>query len=117
MRHEYKHQINYEDYLVIRSRLRMLARPDSHAGVDGKYLIHSLYFDNFSDRALREKIDGVDRREKFRIRYYNENTDYIRLEKKSKLRGLCEKQSAKLTREEVMRICRDPIRQSQQTIQ
>ncbi len=106
MRHEYKHQINYEDYLVIRSRLRMLARPDSHAGVDGKYLIHSLYFDNFSDRALREKIDGVDRREKFRIRYYNENTDYIRLEKKSKLRGLCEKQSAKLTREEVMRICR-----------
>ena len=30
------------------------------------------YFDNYRDKALREKIDGVSRREKFRIRYYND---------------------------------------------
>ena len=105
MRHEYKHQINYEDYLVIKSRLKVLAKQDPHADDNGKYVIHSLYFDNFSDKALREKIDGLDRREKFRIRYYNRDTDYICLEKKSRISGLCDKQSAPLTKEEVMKIC------------
>ena len=105
MRHEYKYRINYADYLVIRSRVRQLASFDTHAGPQGKYLIHSLYFDNISDKALREKLDGVDRREKFRIRYYNDDTDFIRLEKKSKAHGLCDKQSAALTREQTIRIC------------
>jgi hypothetical protein len=109
MRHEYKHQINYEDYLVIKSRLKTLVKPDSHAGPDGKYLIHSLYFDNLSDKALREKLDGVEKREKFRIRYYNEDTDYIRLEKKCKIYGLCDKYSAPLTKEETIRICHGDI--------
>lgn len=105
MRHEYKHRINYEDYLIIKNRLKYLAKPDAHVGEDGKYEIHSLYFDNLSDKALREKLDGVDRREKFRIRYYNEDTDYIRLEKKSKIHGLCDKQSAPLTKEETIKLC------------
>lgn len=109
MRHEYKHRISYEDYLVIQSRLRLLAKPDSHAGPDGKYRIHSLYFDNGDDKALREKLDGVDRREKFRIRYYDDNTEYIRLEKKSKIHGLCDKCSTPLTKEETVKICRGDI--------
>ncbi len=109
MRHEYKHQISYEDYLIIKSRLKYLVKQDSHVGTEGKYTIHSLYFDNYSDKALREKLDGVDEREKFRIRYYNDDTDYIRLEKKSKIHGLCDKQSAPLTKEEVIRICKGDI--------
>lgn len=109
MRHEYKHRITYEDYLVIKSRLKHLAKPDAHAGSDGQYTIHSLYLDNLSDKALREKLDGVDKREKFRIRYYNDDTDYIRLEKKSKIHGLCEKQSAPLSKEEVIKICSGDI--------
>ncbi len=109
MRHEYKHRINYADYLVIKSRLRELAKPDPHAGEDGKYMIHSLYFDNISDKALREKLDGVESREKFRIRYYNEDTSYIRLEKKSKFHGLCDKQAAPVSREETIRICNGDI--------
>ncbi len=109
MRHEYKHRINYEDYLVIRSRLRVLAKSDAHAGADGTYLVHSLYFDNLYDKALCEKVNGVENREKFRIRYYNDNTEYIRLEKKSKRHGLCEKQAAPLTKEEVSSICNGEI--------
>ncbi len=109
MRHEYKHRINYEDYLVIKSRLRELAKPDPHVGKAGKYMVHSLYFDNISDKALREKLDGVERREKFRIRYYNEDTSYIRLEKKSKFHGLCDKQAAPVSREETIRICNGDI--------
>lgn len=105
MRHEYKHRINYEDYLVIRSRIKQIAEPDSHADEDGRYRIRSLYFDNLYDKALLEKINGVDKREKFRIRYYNDNSDFIRLEKKSKVHGLCHKISAPLTKEEVLSLC------------
>lgn len=85
------------DLLCIRQRVRAVMEPDPHA-VDGKYQIRSLYFDDPGDRALREKIDGVNRREKFRIRYYNHDpSSVIHLEKKSKLNGLGTKYAAPLT--------------------
>lgn len=98
-RHEWKHEITLSDRLVLRQRLRAAARPDGHAR-DGRYFTRSLYFDNLADKALREKLDGVDRREKFRIRYYDYDTSLIRLEKKSKRNGLGRKVSAPLTAEE-----------------
>jgi SPX domain protein involved in polyphosphate accumulation len=76
---------------------------DPHA-VDGKYLIRSLYFDNLDDKALREKIDGVNMREKFRIRMYNRDPSLIRLEKKSKRNGLGIKFTANLSVEETEKI-------------
>ena len=103
-RHEWKHEITWSDLIAIRQRLRAVAEPDPHA-VDGKYLIRSLYFDNLNDKALREKVDGVNRREKFRIRYYNgDPSAVIHLEKKSKLNGLGTKYSAPLTVEEAQKI-------------
>ena len=98
-RHEWKHEINYSDLLCIRQRLRAVAEADPHA-VSGKYLIRSLYFDNERDKALREKIDGVNMREKFRIRYYNFDSNTLHLEKKSKRNGLGTKYSTELTAEE-----------------
>ena len=95
-RHECKHEISRADLLALRQRLRAVTSPDPHA-VDGRYLVRSLYFDNAADKALREKLDGVSRREKFRIRYYNGDPSVIHLEKKSKLGGLGNKQSAGLT--------------------
>ena len=102
-RHEWKHEINMADLYAIRARLKVVARGDPHAK-DGKYFIRSLYFDNLRDKELREKIDGVDRREKFRIRYYNSDTSFIKLEKKSKVNGLETKYSAPLTKEEAQKI-------------
>ena len=102
-RHEWKHELTWADLLSIRARLRAVMEPDPHA-IGGQYQIRSLYFDNLTDRALREKIDGVNRREKFRIRYYNGDTSVIHLEKKSRLNGLGTKFSANLTREEASRI-------------
>ena len=102
-RHELKHEINSSDAITIRHRLRAVARADDNA-IDGKYFIRSLYFDDLSDKALREKLDGVNWREKFRIRYYNNDTSLIHLEKKSKLNGLGSKQSASLTKEEAQAI-------------
>ena len=78
-------------------------QPDQHAA-DGTYRIRSLYFDTPEDTALREKLDGVSRREKFRIRCYNHDYSLIHLEKKSKLAGLCKKESTDLTAQEVRQL-------------
>lgn len=102
-RHEYKHEISRADLFVLRQRLRAVAQPDPHA-VNGAYRIRSLYFDNAADKALREKLDGVSRREKFRIRCYDNDLSVIRLEKKSKLGGLGSKQSANLTAQQAQAI-------------
>lgn len=95
-RHEWKIELSQPDLLVLRQRLRCVLKPDPHA-VNGQYLIRSLYFDTPEDKALREKLDGVSRREKFRIRYYNGDLSCIHLEKKSKLAGLGRKDMASLS--------------------
>lgn len=102
-RHEWKHEISLSDCVGLRQRLRAVAEPDPHAR-DGRYRIRSLYFDNLRDKALREKLDGVDRREKFRIRYYDGDTSLIHLEKKSKRNGLGTKSSSPLTAREAQAI-------------
>ena len=102
-RHEWKHEINYADMLTLRTRLSAVMKRDEHA-IGGVYQIRSLYFDNLSDKTLREKQDGVNIREKFRIRYYNGDTSFIVLEKKSKINGLCAKKSCQITKEEAQKI-------------
>ncbi len=102
-RHEHKIEISYADLLVLRARLNAVMKPDRHAK-NGRYKVRSLYFDTPGDKALKEKISGVDIREKFRIRYYDDDTSFIRLEKKSKRNGLCLKQSAPLIKEQAQSI-------------
>ena len=98
-RHEYKHPVNQVDIFCLRTRLSQVMQRDSNADENGGYIVRSLYFDNVWDSALRQKIDGVNHREKFRIRYYNSDTSFLRLEKKSKHNGMCLKESARLTKE------------------
>lgn len=95
-RHEWKHEINYSDLLIIRQRLRAVAKPDENA-INGRYMIRSLYFDSPANKVLQEKLNGQLYREKFRIRYYNGNTKDIVLEKKSKYNALGTKEKAALT--------------------
>lgn len=102
-RHEWKHEISFSDMLALRRRLSAVARPDTHSE-NGIYEVRSLYFDTFSDRALREKLDGVSCREKFRIRCYNGDASFIRLEKKSKRGALGFKQEALLSEQEARSI-------------
>lgn len=102
-RHELKIEINASDYAALRSRLSIIMSRDPH-GIDGRYSVRSLYFDSPQDRALREKRDGVNRREKFRIRYYNGDKTFLSLEKKSKVNGLCKKRSVRIGAEEAQAI-------------
>lgn len=103
-RHEYKHLISPSEDAVLSGRLGRLFPRDSHARPSGTYRVCSLYFDTPDDRALRQKLNGTDNREKFRIRYYGDSADFFRLEKKIKKNTLCAKRSASLTEEEVQMI-------------
>ena len=53
--------------------------------------MRSLYFDDARDSALRENLDRVGSRQKFRLRLYNSDPSLIKLEKKIKRNGLCSK--------------------------
>lgn len=106
LRHEEKHQVNLREALVLSRRLEKLFPRDPHAGPEGSYQVVSLYYDDPYDTALRQKLDGVNRREKFRLRYYGEKPAFFKLEKKYKVKGLCGKGSCRLSREEGERLLR-----------
>ena len=108
-RHELKFAIPYADYVALRSRLRPFMTSDPHTLADGRYQIRSIYFDNGDDKALREKIDGVGKREKFRIRYYNDDFSFITLEKKMKIDDLCLKYDAQISEEECRKILKGDL--------
>ncbi|MBV1818821.1 polyphosphate polymerase domain-containing protein [Clostridium cochlearium] len=108
-RHEYKIHINIGDYYIIRNRVKQIMKLDKHAKENGKYTIRSVYFDNLNDTALFEKISGINHREKFRIRFYNGDSSFILLEKKTKDNGLTAKQNTILTKNECIQILRGNI--------
>ena len=66
---------------------------------DNTYKIRSLYFDNDSSDSYYEKLDGVLYREKYRIRYYNDDDTFIRLERKVKDNNMTSKDQMSISRE------------------
>ena len=80
-RHEFKYVIPYSDMLKLRKELEevlILDRGDA-------YKVRSLYFDSSEDNDYYDKQDGVIRRKKIRLRIYDVNDDYAKLEIKNKL--------------------------------
>lgn len=73
---------------------------DPHTPPGGRYLIHSLYFDDYKDTSIYTTNSGLSKRFKWRIRYYGEDLTYIVLEKKEKLESRCHKKSCKISVEE-----------------
>ncbi|MCM1267663.1 MAG: polyphosphate polymerase domain-containing protein [Bacteroidales bacterium] len=102
-RNEWKYCCTVNDAKIISNRLTALLDKDSY-GNDGKYEVHSLYFDDHKDSATRENDAGVSKRFKYRIRYYNEQYQMMRLECKEKTGGLCYKESCLITPEDYRKI-------------
>ena len=98
-RNEYKHHVTEFELAGLRQRLGAVAKPDKYSGDSGSYLVKSLYFDNCYDKALNEKIMGVSNREKFRIRFYNNDTSFIRLEKKMKHNNMTAKEQMLISKD------------------
>lgn len=99
-RHEYKYFLDGAKESILRIRAKGILLPDPYVQTDGTYFIRSLYFDDYQNSCAKENEAGTDPRSKFRIRYYNNDTGRINLEKKSKTRGMTLKESCKLTLEE-----------------
>ncbi len=103
-RHEVKVSINSFDKEVLSSRLSYTLKKDKHLGENGFYKVRSLYFDDIHDTSLKEKLNGIIYREKYRIRTYDNSVSIIRLEKKVKNNTLGYKESALLTLDECKNI-------------
>ena len=97
-RHEYKYLISKADAELLKLRLPHFMERDPHAGETGRYTIRSLYFDDLQAAAYYEKMDGIDNRTKYRIRFYNYDGSLIKLEKKEKLGNLTRKTAQTITK-------------------
>ncbi len=102
-RNEWKYLISKWEAELLKQRLSPFLGRDAHA-VNGKYMIRSLYFDDYWDSSYHEKMMGVMERSKWRIRNYNCSDSRIRLERKKKWGNFIHKDSASVTKEEFLRI-------------
>ena len=103
-RYEKKYMINNLQLELLKQRLSPIMKLDANLGNSDFYSIRSIYFDDYFDTNLMQVINGVSKRFKYRIRFYNFNDNYIILEKKYKINNMTKKISCKLTKEQVMDI-------------
>ena len=103
-RYEKKFLITNIQMEILRNTLSAALYLDSNIkNPDGSYFIRSLYFDDYKNTSYYQVLDGISKREKYRIRYYDLDPSYITLEKKTKENNLGKKDKDKLTPEMVMK--------------
>lgn len=86
-RQEKKYKIAFAEKEMLVRRLSAALQTDPHALPQGYYNVRTLYFDDVSDSAMQDTVTGVPEKIKFRIRMYNGDPSFIRLEKKVKQCG------------------------------
>ena len=79
-RHEFKYVIPYGDMLKLRMELEKVLTLDR----GGPYKVRSLYFDNQEDEDYYAKQTGDMVRKKIRLRIYDINNEYAKMEIKGK---------------------------------
>ena len=99
-RHEEKYILTYAQYAVLRQRVLQVLQPDKN-GDGGTYTISSLYFDDPEDTGLYEKLDGLRLHTKYRLRTYNCDGSFIKLERKDKMGILTKKTSASIQKDQL----------------
>lgn len=102
-RHEKKYTLSWNEFQIINGKLKHVLQRDGNCPPEG-YEVKSLYFDNPFDFALGQKVEGTDLRHKYRIRVYNNDFSYLKLEKKSKSNVMTYKDSVYLKKEEALGI-------------
>ena len=109
-KHTYRHEIKYlldaRDALLLRNRLAAVLVRDRHTNETGRYRVRSLYFDDVKNTDLFSKLAGEEQRKKYRIRYYNDDTTFIRFEKKVKENDVSYKRAAPLSYQQALLLSR-----------
>lgn len=98
-RHELKFFIDESEMEILVKRIGTVISRDANA-CSGAYTIRSLYFDDMFAGAYEDKLAGVERRKKYRIRIYNYSDSVIKLECKQKQGQYIHKTAAALSRGE-----------------
>ena len=98
-RQELKFRVSRADRELLLRRLSAALTPDAH-GKNGVYTVRTLYFDTVYDDALRESMAGECEKVKYRLRMYDLDETYLRMEKKVKRSAGGYKIGALLTRAE-----------------
>ncbi|MDR0221526.1 MAG: polyphosphate polymerase domain-containing protein [Lachnospiraceae bacterium] len=104
-RYERKYLLDRETALLLKQRVSFALKPDEMAA-NGLYRVSTLYFDDIYNTAFFEKQNGILVRDKFRVRYYNNSYDTIRLERKHKHGEMICKEGALIWPEEYELMCR-----------
>ncbi len=103
---ENKYNCSETEMYILQQRVETVLRPDSNESDPEGYSVMSLYFDDLKDSCLQETVDGVNLRDKYRIRIYNDSLDVIKLEVKSKKDSRILKRSKSITKEQMERLMR-----------
>lgn len=103
-RNEWKYILPEYDLMHLEDRVSHLLLPDPHSP-EGRYVIHSLYFDDYLDSCAQDNEAGTKKRCKYRIRYYGKDLHSLHLERKEKTGNLCHKESVPLSIETYELIC------------
>lgn len=98
-RNEVKYIITKNQAKILQQRLNLVMDLDTNTSEDNSYLIRSLYFDDINSTSYYEKLDGILFRKKYRIRLYNGESKFIRLECKHKHNNMTAKEQALINRE------------------
>jgi len=106
MRFEYKYLLDQKEYYQLRNALSLLMDEDENSGKNG-YHIRSIYFDDYKNQNYHLALNGIKKREKHRIRFYDCKKDLIRFERKIKIGHQSQKKSFKINFDEMSRILKD----------
>ena len=108
-RNEQKFLVQEKTLQIMKSKLNILLKFDKNQ-VDDSYRIRSVYFDDYFDKSYYENDAGVEERNKFRIRVYDNPRKIIRLEIKQKLKGKNLKESCSITENQLKEIMDGSLR-------
>ena len=108
-RKELKYSITDNDFYIINHNLKDLINIDENCK-DEFYTISSIYFDTYNKTSYNQVKNGISERWKYRIRYYDKNDSYIKLEKKHKINGLTNKSSVRIDRKTLTDILNNKIK-------
>ena len=97
-RKELKYNITDNDFYIFKHNLNNLLKKDENCK-DEYYTISSIYFDDYNKTSYKQVKNGISNRWKYRIRFYNYDDSFIKLEKKHKINGLTNKKSIRISRE------------------
>lgn len=107
-RFEWKYLVSVKDYHLLRRLFGAVLSPDPHAGQSGTYPVRSLYFDTPDHAAYHTRNAGLAARRKIRLRLYDPDQTWVKLECKEKRGNAQRKETCRISRDAARRlICGD----------